>query len=545
MITDARTLPKDIELHAAVCIVGAGAAGITLALELSHASIDVVLLESGGMESDQETQSLYKGDVVGFPYYPLDVSRVRFFGGTTNHWDGLCRPLEESDFEERPWIPDSGWPIRKSTLDPFYRRAHVICKLGRYDYDPAGWETAERKRLPLYGGRIRTEILQSSSPPTNFGRSYREDIERSGTVRAYTYANAIDVEAATNGREISGIRVATLEGGEFRVRARIFVLATGAIENARLLLTSNKVHRAGLGNDHDLVGRYFMEHLHVPGVVLLPSDPGFEIGLYNWRDRDHLRREDDGAVGFGFLMSSPELQARERIAGVRVVMRRVGEFEALEATSKGVYSFDWLVDEVVRQSQAPAGKQGTEGGFAKHLLRVITDLDNVGIYAYRRIFRPSRDFPGFYLIYSMEQVPNPESRVYLGRERDPLGMPRVRLDWRFTDTDRRTYERFTQFLAQELGAASLGRVKTVTEDPQAGWPMVREGLRGAWHQMGTTRMHSDPRHGVVDEHCRVHTVSNLFLASSSVFPTSGIANPTLTIVALTIRLADHIKELLS
>ncbi len=264
MFVDAHTVLPGTLIEADVCIVGAGAAGTTLARELIGTHFEVCLLESGGLEFDQHTQSLYRGENVGFPYYSLDAVRLRYFGGTTNHWMGACRPLDPIDFESRPWVPYSGWPFDKSHLDPFYIRAHSICQLGPYEYDPATWETEENPQLPILGGRVATAMCQNS-PPTRFGQVYREEIKRAPNIQTYLFANVVKIETSSTAQKVVRIHVATLQGNKFWVSARLFILATGAIENPRLLLASNEVQSTGLGNKNDLVGRFFMEHLKVPG----------------------------------------------------------------------------------------------------------------------------------------------------------------------------------------------------------------------------------------------------------------------------------------
>jgi choline dehydrogenase-like flavoprotein len=526
MFIDARTLAKDTQIDTDVCIVGAGAAGITIARELIDQPFRVCLLESGGLGRHEDTQALYRGNIVGFPYYPLDLTRLRYFGGTTNHWAGGCRPLEEIDFETRPEIPHSGWPFPKSHLDPFYQRAHHLCQLGPYDYNPANWETEENPCLSMVGNRVATAIHQES-PPTRFGQIYREEIEQAQNISTYLFANVVEIGTTAAADRVTRLSMATLQGNHFSVTARFFILATGAIENARLLLVSNKVQNTGLGNQHDLVGRFFMDHLSIPGGLLLPSlDLGSCAGLYITRGKFN------GVGGVGYLMLTPETLRREKLLSVRAFVRSASPQELARGTT------GWSIS-----AQALLGAARTRNldiDFAGHLANVIRNTDEVAIYVYRKFFRRPRGI-FFSLYYQLEHAPNPDSRVTLVPERDQLGMPRVQLTWRFGDLERRTLQRANEIIGQEFGRAGFGRVSAVHDDPNTGWPA---GLRGSWHQIGTTRMHPDPKQGVVDEQCQVHGVANLFIAGSSVFPTSGYMNPTLTIVALSIRLADHVTQLM-
>lgn len=527
MFIDARELPPGTRVDADICIVGAGAAGITLARELARSAARICLLESGGLAHDPATQALYEGENVGLPYYELDELRLRYFGGTTNHWAGVSRPLEAFDFETRHWVPRSGWPFAGSELEPFYRRAHEVCELGSYDYDVAAIEQPKVRRMPLDPSRVGTAIYRRSRP-TRFGQTYRAVLADAPNVATYLNANAIELITVASGRALEHIRVATLTGGMFDVHARHFVLATGAIENARLLLASNRQQPAGLGNSYDVVGRHFMEHIGVPGALLLPASSTSVPAFY--RGDAPLRGGTN--TGKAFLTLPAAVLEREQLLNARAYVRPAYGLEALRGSSAAVESVFGLMRDI------------TGDYAAAHVRNIVRDPDQLLIYAYRRLFRPPK-LEAYWLYNHVEQVPNPDSRVQLAHERDALGMPRVRLDWRLTDLEHHTVQRTARLLAEELGRAGIGRVQMIVADPATGWPTINRGLRGAWHQMGTTRMHRDPRHGVVDAQCRMHAIDNLYIAGSSVFPTSGYTNPTLTIVALAIRLADHLKRKLT
>lgn len=522
MFVDARTLRDGMRLDADVCVIGAGAAGITIARELAGSTLRVCVLESGDFAPEAATQALYAGQNAGVPYYELDALRLRYFGGTTNHWAGVSRPLEPMDFEPRSWVPRSGWPFTLAHLEPFYRRAHEICELGAYDYDAAAIEQAATC-LRLDPERLWTAIYRRSRP-TRFGPTYRDQLDRAANVDVYLNANAVELVTVESGRALDRVRVRTLTGVELDVHARALVLATGAIENARLLLASNTQQRAGLGNGNDVVGRYFMEHVRAPSALLLPAAPASVPPFY---PADAPLRGGTN-MGRAFLAFPPETLEREQMLNLRAGFDPAYGLEALRGTSEAVESVYSLMRSVT-------------GDFATHDVgNIARNPDDVLMYAYRRLFRPPR-IQAYWIINQVEHAPNPDSRVQLIAERDALGTPRAQLAWRLTGLERATVRRSVRLLAEELGRAGIGRVQALVEDPQSGWPSVHDGLRGAWHQMGTTRMHRDPRYGVVDEHCCVHGIDNLYVAGSSVFPTSGYTNPTLTIVALAIRMADRLK----
>jgi choline dehydrogenase-like flavoprotein len=516
VLIDARTVPKNKELETDVCIVGAGAAGITLAKEFIGARFRVCLLESGGLEFNQETQSLYKGENIGLPYFPLEAARLRFFGGSTNHWAGQCAPLDEVDFQVRDWIPYSGWPFLKSHLDPFYKRAQSICQLGPYQYDANFWNDAiHGPPLRFVDDRVLTTFFQHSS--VRFGVHFRDEVARADNIRVYLHANVVNIETNPTAKKVLRLKVACLEGPEFWMAAKIFILATGGLENPRLLLVSNKVQSAGLGNQNDLVGRFFMEHLDLIEGAFLPSNPYLPIYLYVSHSHPNQKVPVTGA-----LTLAPKVQRRERLMGIGVLLR--------PTWSKGVEPLKDMIEAVHEKGL---------GDIAKHLKNVLSNLTSVSQAIYGRV-RHSR-YPVDFLTLDnqSEQSPNPQSRVMLSTERDRLNQNRIQLDWRLNSIDKRTIWRAHEIIAQELGRAGLGRLRVALDHEENGFIPA---LNGGFHHMGTTRMHNDPKKGVVDANCRLHGVGNLFIAGSSVFPTSGWTNPTLTIVALAIRLADHLKE---
>ena len=530
MILDARGLPEDAPLEADVCIAGAGAAGITLARELGAAGVRVLLLESGGLEPDPDTQQLYAGENAAQPYFPLIACRLRFLGGTTNHWAGYVRPLDPHDFAERPWIPASGWPFGADELAPWYERAAPLLELEEPRWDAAFWaEAAGLTPLPLAADVFETRVFLRS-PPTRMGSAYRSELEQSDAVRVVLHANLVEIATREPGAEVASLGLATLEGRRLRAVARQYVLAAGGIENARLLLASRPAgHAQGVGNAHDLVGRYFMEHPHLISAFFLPTDPAEEALFYRTQRTDAGRFE-------GTLNLHPEVLRREKLHDVSITLVPTARRDPrlLEAeTSAGITSLRALAQSA-RRRELPDDLSG-------HLWRVLRDLDDVAVAGLAR-FRED-EVPGAMhkVFFRTEQAPNPESRVTLADERDALGMPRARLAWRLGDGDLRTLRRGHELLAREVGRAGLGRVFLPPEDPDRGWT---HDIFSGNHHMGTTRMHADPRRGVVDPEGRVHGMVNLWIAGSSVFPCAGYANPTLTIVALALRLAARLRTAL-
>lgn len=518
MIIDANEIESGSIVECDLCIIGAGAAGITLARTFNGLGLKVWLLESGSFDYEQETQDLYRGTSSGRKYFPLDRTRLRYLGGTTNHWSGMCRPLDAIDFQAREWVPDSGWPFDKNHLMPWYQKAQGVCQLGEFNYTAASWLTAEANPTAFDGGGIKARVYQAS-PPTRFGKVYREELKKSQNVTLCLHANVTQLQAENPSVRLRNLRIQTLAGNEFSIQPQITILASGSIENARLLLASNDVESNGLGNRHDLVGRYFMDHLVIAqGGALLTNARRVPADWYEARHKGRRR------LPFPVLLLDNELQRREAIGNYSVYLLKKPEI-----LPPGIRSYQYLEDHLSQDREI--------SHLGEHLGNIIKGISDVAPMLYTRYFGDA-DRPVEPVTYQQwEHSPNPDSRVRLTAERDSLGMPRVEVDWRLQELDRHTLVAGQQALAREVGRLGIGRLRIDTDASEA----LPVSVRGDQHQLGTTRMHDSPRHGVVDTDCRVHGMDNLYIAGASVFPTCGSSNPTLTVVALALRLADHIK----
>jgi choline dehydrogenase-like flavoprotein len=532
MFIDTRTVEQESVVETTVCIVGAGVAGITLALEMEKLGIDACVLESGGFKADDETRDLYRGENVGIPYTFADGSRSRYLGGSSNCWGGWCRPLDPWDFDKRDWVAHSGWPFGLEELAPYYASTHSLLKLGPNNFEPAHWEQAinrrDVRRIPFITGNLRDTIAHFS-PPARFGKLYRTDLEQSKRVRVFLFANAIDIETDAQAATVSRIRVATLTGRRMAVTARLFILATGGIENARLLLASNKTQSAGLGNGNDLVGRFFMDHPR-----LMSGSVHFKKAWARNKLYDIKYHYQNAAVSaHGTYISSqfaltPEVLRRERLLNSR------GWFFSLfyGEGSAGAEALIRCKQASLRKDQAGWRLRDDLATIAAH------PIDTVG-FGLTRLLQPRSLITDVKFQAIVEAQPNRDSRVTLSSRVDQLGMPRVKVDWRLGDLVGRTFDRTFALLGEELQKAG---VADVTLDPPLegkSWPA---DLEGTWHHMGTTRMHDSPHEGVVDRNCKVHGISNLYIAGSSVFPTVGANFPTITLTALALRLSNHIAQ---
>lgn len=545
MFTDFLDASAPSEWDADICIVGAGAAGIAMARTFIGTPLRVCLVESGGPGGELRNQALYEGDSVGStPFDPVS-SRMRAFGGSCNLWGGGCMPLSALDLSPRDWVPHSGWPLSPAELAPYYERARAYCGIedhalegGRFLASPA------RPPVPFADDTLVNQIFVRS--PVLFGRAYRAELERAPNLTVLLHANLLELEAAPDGASVRQARIGSLAGRRGIVRARHYVLACGGIENARLLLLSDSVVPGGLGNRHDLVGRYFMDH------------PSGKLGTLHSSKADRLARPYDRQLGKGAAPPFPEIGLSEQAQRAhRMLNARVHPFAIEGPVPRGLRALRGLraalreapADENARleaslcaamRSEAPPapGHAPATASLAKLALQLGIGVGDVARAFGRKLAdKPAVRASHVDLVGYFEQAPNPDSRVSLAAERDALGQRKVRIDWRLTDLDRHTFRTAARLFGAELARACNGRFEP--EPWLAGDAPAQ--VRGTAHHLGTTRMADDPRQGVVDRHCRVHGVDNLHVAGSSVFPTGGWAFPTYTIVAMSLRLAEQLQ----
>jgi choline dehydrogenase-like flavoprotein len=502
MFIDARSVEEGRVFESEVCIVGAGAAGITLALALADAKLDVCLVESGNFDFEAKTQSLYEGRVVAGDYPPIQLSRLRFLGGTTNHWGGACVPLDPFEFEEHPWVPHSGWPISRSDLDPYYEAAREVIGLPQpsFRFDPA--EKGAAQDPPLLGTSTQdyeTVIWRRPQPePTRMGKKYREAIRSHPRIRCVLNANAVELAPNASGRAVTSLHARTLGGKKLRFDAKRYAICMGGIENARLLLASDTKTPGGIGNQNDLVGRYFADHgFRMMGRIYVTQQPAPP-----WIQEERFLLSDPGPnatpdiVGFA---TRPSFREKKRLLG----------FSMFSHVDPGVWD-DYRSAIGVRELAAASQPKAQAGTSARNM----------------RAIR---------LYYIVEKAPNPDSRIQLQGERDAVGMRKVALDLKLQAQDWHSVNENVRLFSTAVARSGLGRVRLT--DPE-GLPWC-EGT-GA-HHTGTTRMSDDPKRGVTDRNGRVHGVENLYVSGGSLFPTAGWQHPTLTIFALALRLAQHLS----
>jgi choline dehydrogenase-like flavoprotein len=510
LFIDAKELPPDTNLEGDVCIVGGGAAGISIAREFLSTRHRIILLESGDILFNEETQNLYQGQDIGRKYWdPKDIRfRLRFFGGTTNHWGGWCAMPGPLDFETRPDIKHSGWPFPLANLEPWYNRAKQVCRIGPYGFALSDWGVDPASIPPPFNGpHFNFEIVRVSRPIVHFSPAYGPSLELAQNIRIFLNANGLYFETESDHNEVKALRVATLSGKRFSVKAKLYILASGAIENVRLLLLSRSKAQRGFGNDFDVVGRFLMAHLAYTGGIVAFTSPSTDPAMFYGRQ---ISMRDGRQVRYVRALGLTEKTRRKHaLPNMRLV------FGPINAKR---------ISKVKRRND----------------LDQVQDLYDIENFNSRTTTKESGEVGGLLAMVNSEQLPNPESRVSLGEVKDALGMQTVSINWQLLREDKRGMAEGHRLLGIELGRSNLGRYQTfVPLDESDTWPddMIANG-----HCMGTTRMHANERLGVVDESCRVHGMKNLYIAGSSVFPTGGTFNPTFTIVALALRLADRIKS---
>jgi choline dehydrogenase-like flavoprotein len=546
MIEEAANIQNGACLQSEVCIVGAGPAGIALALDLADRGVSVLLLESGHVDSDIKTQSLYEGEVADARMHsPPDKYRQRRFGGSSAIWGGRCMPMDPIDFESRDYVPHSGWPISYEDLLPYYPAANALAEAGRFSYeaDDALGALAAPMIRGFNSAHVRTTGLERFSCPTNFGKRYQKRLQLSPQIKVLLGANCVGLKLHSDGQSVRAVEVATLQGIRFTVVSTITVLASGGLETVRLLLASNDVNPAGVGNAHDIVGRYYMCHIAGNVGQLSLNGPPSQV-QHNYEispEGIYCRRRISITAGEQRRRGLANSVARLHFPRITDPSHRNGVLSGLFLSRKLIsYEYGKRLND---------GKSASMGTYARHMLNVVADPLDTSAFLSHWVMRRTladRKFPSvilrnrtnrFSLEMHGEQAPLETSRVTLSGQVDVLGMPKLRVDWRYSQSDIESLRGTLDLIAQEIGLAGVGRFEyqreTLEED------LTRFGAYGG-HHIGTTRMGDDELTSVVNRDCQVHSVNNLYIAGSAVFPTSSQANPTLTLLALALRLGDKL-----
>lgn len=519
MIEDARSVGSGELIATDICVVGAGIAGIALALQLAAAGRTVVLLEGGGARRSAFSDSLYRCKVEGV-IDDYGFSRSRYLGGSSNCWTGWCQPISRADMAVRDWVPNSGWPIAYEEIVRYARGAANLLEVAPDMTLESCLENAPPGTAPLpLAPEIFRPTLSLISPPTRFGLIYRDALRRAETLRLLLHATATELVPASgplaDPRRIDHAVVRTPSGSVFRIQARQFVLAAGGIENPRLLLASKGHGPAGLGNAHDLVGRYFMDHARVRSGTLVLEDPDRFSRLY---DGSYFRAHAE----FGLSVTLAEAYAaRQKLLPSQIGLRAV--FRG-EDTVRAVRIRDAF-------RLGPANAKARAAIAADPFRTAGSVFPNALAYGFRKASL-RRLIRHFVMESVVEPEPDPENRVTLDDEHDDFGMPRAKVRWSVGVLERRSLNHAFVLLKDEVERRGLGRATLDLPEDHV--------ILSTSHHMGSTRMDPDPTRGVVDTDGAVHGIPNLFVTGSSVFPTGLVGPPTMTICMLALRLADRL-----
>ena len=523
MIVDLNQTDAPAALRVDLCLVGAGAAGLAIASEMANSSVTVAIAESGGLDFEPPTQALYDVDISGLPHPGSMQGRFRVCGGSTTMWGGQALPLMPLDFESREWVPYSGWPISFDELHPFYQRACRFLLVDGMNFDTDLFSLLNT-RPPAFDASQLWYHFSKWSPQPSLRERYLPTLRQSHNCTLLLHANVTQIVLDPGSQQVTHVELQALGGRATTLRAKAFVLGVGGIETARLLLANRKQRFNGIGNEHDLVGRFFQDHPSALIGSLKAPSPARAQQLLNVFHKHGLKYS-------ARCTATPQWQRQHQTLNISMGTTFVQDDPTLQH---------------VKEIYAALRQRRLGPNFAAKLLRAAMHPAAALSPAYHFLMRGRSFAPGARMLVGLtsEQQPNPESRILLSDKLDALGVPRANVRWKLTDLTLHTMRKFAATLQDQFTRAGIGEIELepwLLEDSSE-WT---SHINDQYHHIGTTRMNDSPRAGVVDRNCQVHGLPNLFIASSSVFPTSGHSNPTLTIIALCMRLADRLKQLLA
>ncbi len=548
---DANDLAPDEEIISDVVIVGAGPAGISIAEDWVNAGHTVSLLESGGDTASFETQQLSTGELSGHLYEAMESTHIRQVGGTANHlilkltdkqYGYRFTPMQAIDFEARDGVPNSGWPITLADLDPYYAKVQDKCEIGPYDYSAEYWAKDQYEILPLPDDLAESSVFMFG-PTRKYTIDFPQAVEASDNVSLYKHATVVELICTEDGQSVEKALVRLFDGKEVYFKAKYFILAANALQTPRLLLNSTRHHPNGIGNQHDNVGRYYMDHSILPSGNFVPDDLKYlnKMGFYDMQGIN-------GTSVLGRIMLKESVKREHGLLNfVSILFPMSWNQKDLDA----MYSLQELKTHLRwnwRKKPKDIGKhlwnlfQGRNRLFravyekVRYGVPILVGLGNGG---WSRSGENEKKYQRLELLSFVEQSPNRNNRLTLSAEKDALGCPKIKAHYEWSDTDIANYQKTIDLLAQAIDATGLGQF----EPSQSPLSDIKKA-NGLHHMMGTTRMSEHPQDGVVDKDCKVHGMHNLFIAGSATFTTGSFVNPTLTNVALSLRVSDHVKALI-
>lgn len=520
MILDLEEIHSPLKLQCDLCIVGSGAAGLALVSQMISTTLNVVILESGHLEFETATQKLYDVEVSGLPFDGATTGRFRVHGGSTTKWGGQALPLMPIDFEKRDWVANSGWPISYDELKPYYQRACQFLFVDNMNFDSDLFKFLKTKP-PAFDLNKIWYHFSKWSPTPNIRENYLSAIKASNHCTLLLHANVTNIELNENSQFVQRIEASSLMGTKAVVQAKNFVICVGGIETARLLLANNHQQTNGIGNNYDLVGRFLQDHPTTTIGWIKTKNPQQVQRLFNVFHKRKLKYTVRCTAASSWQRQHRTLNMSADVDFVQQdpIFQEIKEI--YQTVRQGHLNIK-MITQLFHAMRHPLAS----------VLPVWHYLLKGRNYVPRAMLR---------LGLTSEQEPNPESRVLLSEHTDALGIPLANIRWKLTALTYYSIQRFATTLSDELKNTGIGELQLEPWlfENSSDW---MNNMMDQFHHMGVTRMHDSPHHGVVDKNCRVHGLSNLFIGSSAVFPTGGHSNPTLTIIALCMRLADRFKQ---
>jgi choline dehydrogenase-like flavoprotein len=550
MLVFAQNIENNAVYEADLCIIGSGPAAISIALEFLKTNVSVVMLTGGVEREISFNQDLHRGfSSPAGSHEPLEENRRRAFGGASVAWGGRCIPLDEIDFKHRDWVADSGWPFDYKEIAPYYEAASALCDIGVFDFDALSTFPSNPQKEILEGmdnENIISSRLERWSTPVNFAKRYRSELETASNIKVLLNTHLTNIDTDENGESVSYI-IACVGEKMITVKASNYVLACGGIETPRLLLASkNAKHPYGIGNNNDVVGRYYMAHFG--GIHSKVAPTNREKIIFNFeRDKEQVYCRRRWWV-------TDKFQKEKKIGNIIFFLLHSQDQEGHRDV---LFSITFLVKFFLSILKERSFKKAKEHKVAlwEHGKIVMYEgwkqLPSIILIAFKRFQKrrlpmvlPNRNSPYLGLYYQAEQTPCRESRVRLSNEvKDAMGVPRVIVEFKSNELDKKTIVEAHKLFVEQYKKADLGVIHFDESKLLEQIENKTKHFNSAAHHIGTTRMSVNAKKGVVDVNCKVHGIDNLYIAGSSIFPTGGHINPTLTLVALAVRLGKHLKTI--
>jgi len=526
MLYDFEKSQDDSVFNVDICIVGSGVAGLLLAKEFIDTDLNVLVLEGGGKKDELRSQKLYSSNVIGMEHDGVHNGRFRVYGGSSTRWGGQLMTFRVDDFEKKSYLLFSGWPISRNEIENYYPRAEAVMRVNDLSYEKDAWSDFDVTPIPFDDKKIEYRFSKwANFKNRNLAKYIGPMCEKSNNVNILLHANTTEILLNDLGDAVKSVKIKSFNGKVSEVTAKEFIICAGTIDTPRLMLASNTQSKNGIGNENDQVGRYFQDHISYRVARLKPKKSKLFSSTFNPFFRNST-------------LHSCKLDMNAAVQDELQCPHVMGHIVFDYSEESGFYEFRKVLRAVQSKKNPLPSPMGAWRmlRFADDFLRMFLGAIVVG----RKLAPKSSKS---YLQLETEQVPTPDSRVTLSDEKDELGMPKVNLDWKLSGEEKQAMKEYVElFKAEwnrlELGEANWGLSKDLYDSGDA-W---LDECRDTFHQTGTTRMSKNPEDGVVDGNLKVHGISNLYIGSCSVFPTSGTANPTLTMMALCVRLADQLKS---